>query len=383
MLLDLLALCGALLQADPGLPAPGGPHAVGTTTLCLVDRTRPAPGGGEGGRALMLQLWYPAREGSGAGPAPYLPDPRLGEAMIEQGYFEQAPGWIRSWSTLATHARLDADLVEGEPLPVLLLSHGLGVSRMHYTCLALELASHGYAVAALDHPRGGLVVLEDGTRLSTEDDPELEEHWEERALEWVDDMRFALDELGRRFPGRLALGHVGVLGHSMGGAAALAAGGRDGRVAACADLDGAPLALTEREGLRCPALFVKSEPVYSDAELAAKGRTRSSSPRTGTWPEITARGTAPCLYVGFAGTGHMSFSDAPFVMPDTITRFGGRQVPFPRAQRLLVRLLLAFFDQHLRGESDAALRALDAEEELELFWLAPGREAAPGSAGER
>jgi hypothetical protein len=90
------------------------------------------------------------------------------------------------------------------------------------------------------------------------------------------------------------------------------------------------------------------------------------------WAEITARGTAPCLYAGFLGTGHLTFSDAPFVMPDTITRFGGKLVPFPRAHALLCRLLVAFFDAHLRGATQEALLALDAEPELSLYSLAPG-----------
>jgi pimeloyl-ACP methyl ester carboxylesterase len=255
---------------------------------------------------------------------------------------------------------------------VLLLSHGLGLSRASYTALAVELASHGYAVAAIDHPRGGATVLGDGSVLTTEDDPELEAHWQERGMEWVDDFRFVLDELARRFPERtLAFERVGVIGHSMGGAAALASGRRVERIAACVDLDGAPLAITEHEGLARPSLFVKSEPDYSDEELAAKGRKRPEGPRTGPWEAITARGTASCLYVGFHGTGHLSFSDAPFVMPDTITRFGGRIVPFERAHALLARLLLAFFDVHLRGGPEQELLALDAEEELELFALSP------------
>jgi len=373
-LLAAAALAAGALGAGGGLPAPTGALPVGTRVLFLVDRTRPSPlEPGVAGRPLMLQLWYPCEGTSGSGPAPYVPDPNLLELLVDQGYYGQTEETIRGWSAIETHARLDAELAPQGERPVLLLSHGLGVSRMHYTALAVELASHGYAVATIDHPRGGVTVLGDGAVLSTADDPELEARWEERGLEWVADFAFALDELARRFPqGELALERVGVLGHSMGGAAALAAGGRVARIAACADLDGAPFSLTEQEGLARPSLFVKSEPVYSDAELAAKGRTRGTGPRTGAWEAITARGTAPCLYVGFRGTGHMSFSDAPFVMPDTITRFGGELVPFERGQELLARLLLAFFDRHLRGAPESALLALDAEPELELFALDPG-----------
>ena len=374
-MLTLSVVLGALIAplggaSDP-LPAPTGPSAVGTRVLFLVDRTRPAPRGEGAGRPVVVQLWYPAVAGSGKGAAPYAIDPSLIDLLVDQGYYGQKAELIESWRAIETHARLEAELAQG-PLPVLLLSHGLGLSRASYTALAVELASHGYAVAAIDHPCGGATLLEDGSVLTTGDDPELEAHWEERGMEWVADFGFVLDELAHRFDdGQLALERVGVLGHSMGGAAALAAGGRVGRIAACADLDGAPFARTEREGLARPSLFVKSEPDYSDAELAAKGRTRPEGPRTGPWEAITAHGTAPCVYVGFHGTGHMSFSDAPFLMPDTITRFGGKIVPFERAHALLARLLLAFFDVHLRAAPESELLALDAEEELELFALSP------------
>src|SRR6185503_4806543 len=264
VLMLLLAL--VLAQAADVLPAPTGPSPVGTRILFLTDRSRPAPSGEGSGRPLMAQLWYPAVASSGTGPARYVPDPSLVDLLVDEGYYGQPAERIGSWREIDTHARADADFAGGAPFPLVLLSHGLGISRMNYTALAVELASHGFAVATLDHPRGGVVVLGDGAVLTTSDDPELEARWEERALEWVADFRFAIDELARRFPGQVAVERVAVIGHSMGGAAALAAGGRDERIVACADLDGAPLALTEKNGLARPSLFVKSDPLYSDEE---------------------------------------------------------------------------------------------------------------------
>jgi len=369
-----LILLLAPLAAEGGLPPPTGPHPVGTRIHALVDRARTAPAPPGEARPVMVQLWYPCDGSSGTGPAPYLPDPSLVELLVDLDYYGQGETNLRAWSTLDTHARLEAAPAAGGPFPLLLLSHGLGVSRANYTALAVELASRGYAVAAIDHPCGGLVVTGEGQVLSTDDDPGLEEHFEVRALEWVDDFRFVLDELAKLYtPEVLRLERVGVLGHSMGGAAALAAGGRDPRIVACMDLDGTPLACTEEEGLRRPSLFVKSQPIRSDEPLVAKGLPRGSDPGVASWAAIRAHSTAPVLYVSFAGTGHMTFSDAPFVMPDTITRFGGQLVPWERAQRLFVALVCGFFDLHLRGASEEALRALDAEPELELTPLSAGR----------
>jgi len=357
-----------------GLPEPGGTNSVGTRVLFLVDRSRTLPpntdeDAGEG-RPVTVQLWYPSDGSSGKGPAPYLTDPSLVELMIDQGYFGQKEEVLRGWCALDTHARLDPGFADGGPWPVLLLSHGMGVARASYTALAVELASRGYVVAALDHPCGGVTVLEDGDVLSTEDDPELEARWQERVLEWVNDFRFVLDELDRStMRAQLRLERVGVLGHSMGGAAALAAAGRDERIATCVDLDGTPAAFAEREGLRRPSLFVKSQPIRGDEPLVASGLPSGNDSGPVSWDAIAAHVSAPSLYVGFAGTGHMTFSDAPFVMPDTITRFGGKLVPCDRAWHLFVALVSAFLDVQLRGGSERELMALDEEPELALVSL--------------
>jgi hypothetical protein len=45
------------------------------------------------------------------------------------------------------------------------------------------------------------------------------------------------------------------------------------------------------------------------------------------------------------GTGHFSFSDAPFVMPSTITRFGGSIIAGPRGLLIITSAIRVFVDQ--------------------------------------
>ena len=59
--------------------------------------------------------------------------------------------------------------------------------------------------------------------------------------------------------------------------------------------------------------------------------------------------------VKIRGTGHLSFSDAPFVMPDTITRFGGNILEPQAAFTRVTAYLLAFFDEYLKGEHQTLL----------------------------
>lgn len=150
-------------------------------------------------------------------------------------------------------------------------------------------------------------------------------------------------------------------GHSLGGAAALEAGWRDKRLKACADMDGAPFGRAQKEGVACHTLIMRSSPDYSDEDLARKGRTRAQ------WEEMGRKGQA--MYkeifqnrsgisvhrVSVKGTGHMNFSDAPFVMPDIITRFGGRIIEPARGFEIISSYLRAFFDQHLSGKANSLL----------------------------
>ncbi|MEP6992083.1 MAG: hypothetical protein ABJA80_14215 [bacterium] len=60
------------------------------------------------------------------------------------------------------------------------------------------------------------------------------------------------------------------------------------------------------------------------------------------------------LWIGsVAGTGHLNFSDAPFVMGSTIKRFGGRIIAPQRGLLAITAAIAAFFDEALDGHSGA------------------------------
>ncbi|MET0397522.1 MAG: hypothetical protein ABW277_11905 [Longimicrobiaceae bacterium] len=367
-----LAVGLALLTAAPAggqgrqgvsLPAPGGPHTLGTTLLHLVDSTRADLVDGARRREVMVQLWYPAARGGGER-APYMAG-ALVDTLRREGYYEVDSTTFAAWRRLRTHAREDAPPAAGPSFPVLLLSHGFGVSRSSYTALAEELASHGYAVAAVDHPYGGITLLPDGRVLSVAADTgdvRSEATLGSRVRQWAADASFVLDRLramdaapAGRFAGRLDLARAGMLGHSLGGAAAVEACRTDPRFRACADLDGALYGPAGELGPGGPTLVVRSRPLYSDAELAARGRTRAGWDSLGA--EIAGRfrvlfakrPEVPAYHLQLAGTGHMSFSDAPFTFPVAVNRFGGRIIAPERGHRVLSAYLRAFFARHLGG----------------------------------
>ncbi|MBW4484746.1 MAG: alpha/beta hydrolase [Tildeniella torsiva UHER 1998/13D] len=110
------------------------------------------------------------------------------------------------------------------PLPVVVLSHGLGDSRTSFFALAAHAASHGFAVALPEHVGSN----------STQKQALLTglDHETFKAKDFLDrplDISFLLDELERlnatTFGGRLDVSRVAAVGHSFGGYTALAVGG--------------------------------------------------------------------------------------------------------------------------------------------------------------
>ena len=377
-MLPFMVLTGAIVAAPMGqLPRPTGSHAVGTTVAYLVDSTRRETSY-PSGRPIALQLWYPAGAGEGR-VAPYLMEDGLDRLLLAQGYYGVDTAVISGWARLQTHARLDADPDTGRH-PLITFSVGLGVIRANYTALAEELASRGYVFALVESPGAGVFLLPDG-RVIQDTTNALEEPAAHRAAveAWSGDVSFVLDHLQRSRAGvaeaavarTIDWRRVSAAGHSSGGLVAVTTCEHDSRVRACIDLDGGTAAPTGepivnflRTGVGRPTLILRSQPIYSDADFARRGITREAWERGGAGgraalDSLAARSRGELWIGSVAGTGHFSFTDAPFLMPTTISRFGGRIIDAELGQRVIAAAILAFLDRQLgaRGEGlDAVAR---------------------------
>jgi predicted dienelactone hydrolase len=162
-------------------------------------------------------------------------------------------------------------------VPVVVYSHPVAGTRRSATFLATHLASHGYAVAALDHSE----VVEQ--RLPLPDsltDAERAAQVESIIVDRVPDVRLLLDHLADALPSivDIDVARVGLIGHSFGGWTVLATADVDERVAAVVALapGGAsrprpgvlPLTLTFDRRHDVPTLFLAAEhdvPIPPDA----------------------------------------------------------------------------------------------------------------------
>lgn len=114
----------------------------------------------------------------------------------------------------------------GQPnsIPIIVVSHGLGTDRSSYADFGRHLASHGFAVALVQHPGS------DAEQVQALLSGQASEVF--KVTEFIDrpkDISFLLDELERHNAGvynnQLNLNQVGVTGYSFGAYTALAIGG--------------------------------------------------------------------------------------------------------------------------------------------------------------
>ncbi|MCX4690242.1 hypothetical protein OG401_39150 [Kitasatospora purpeofusca] len=351
----------------PVFPEPTGEFAVGTRVLQWTDQQRPetfTPDPADR-RTVVVQLWYPAQQiPAGTPRAQYLgrteDEARTVSTALAGGV--GLPGFLVDG---VPHARsrsvFDAPVAGGgERFPVVLFSPGSGGVRTQNTAWAEELASHGYLVAALDHPYdSAAVVLADGRTVTTETSSSGDaEQDEQLAAGWTavraTDLGFVLtqlDGLGRAgsgdpLTGRLDTGRAAVTGHSMGGAAALQAARQDRRFRAVVDLDGFP------HGPASPAL---DRPALAMTQALTGATDARYLPRL---TEALAASTATSYRLTVPGAAHLSFMDGPLYLPPVPAIVGslGRT----RSPRVVAGATLSFLDATLRDRPGDLAGALSA-----------------------
>mmetsp|Transcript_5405 Transcript_5405/g.15691 ORF Transcript_5405/g.15691 Transcript_5405/m.15691 type:complete len:483 (+) Transcript_5405:235-1683(+) len=158
-----------------GLPI--GPYPVGVTTIQIA-------GDPKRGRGLQTEIWYPADESAkDAPPTKYseylgLDTANDPEAALAAANAPSAIGGYRDGITVAelddearstwlTTAVRNAKVAErsssaSAKFPLVLFSHGSGAYRASYGFWTEFLASHGYVVAACDHPGSARYTIVDG-----------------------------------------------------------------------------------------------------------------------------------------------------------------------------------------------------------------------------
>src|SRR6476620_11319343 len=343
--------------AEPVLhiPAPTGAYPVGTRSIELVDRSRREPGtNGPKPRSFVMQLWYPRAAGKGRREQ-YMP-PKVAAFVAADG------GLPASLFTRVKLAAISdaAPLRRGGGWPVVLFSTGYGVERQLYTGLVQDLASHGFVVAAIDHPHdANIVSFPDGHTVSIGKVGEKPNAISDALTVRIADTRYVLDTLTRlnrdsrngAFSGMFNLAHIGMFGHSLGGATAAATMLLDRRLDAGLDMDGSLFGKVAVTGLEKPFMLFSADPGFRREPNLAQ-----------FWGNL--RG--PRYAVDFAGAAHFAFSDLVFLVSQLA---GTREAAAQARIRPLVgtvsptvayaaerAYVLAYFDRELRNRGPIPTR---------------------------
>ncbi|WP_199818977.1 alpha/beta hydrolase family protein [Streptomyces sp. NRRL B-1347] len=355
----------------PALPAPTGPHPVGTVTTRLVDHSRHDPWvTSQPYRELMVSVWYPARKTGGSPrPAPYMA-PGAAERWDAAAPHGIAKGAV-DWPGMRTHARQAAPADDrGGRRPVLLYSAGANDPRTWGTSLVEEMASRGYVVITVDHTyEAPGVQFPDG---SVKDDKPMRDALakvtDERSLSEllkkvvdtrVADDKFVLDRLGALPHGLSRLvdrGRVGMFGHSAGGVAAAETMYEDKRVKAAVDLDGTLELNGEPKGTNLTPVARHGV----DRPLLLMGREGSDHTTEPSWRAFWSHTPGWKRDFTLRGSRHQTYTDLAAVLPqtgasqDVIEKNIGTVDP-KRAITAQRAYVASFFDRWLRDRDDHLL----------------------------
>ena len=348
----------------PSIPAPTGPHKVGTLTLTLVDTSRKElySGNPNDPRKIMIQVWYPALPATGASVAYWMPNAEIVAPAIAR--WLHLPDFFLNHLELARTSSYESAPLDksGGPYPVLVFSHGWGGFRAQNTFQFQELASQGYVVVGMEHTYGtavtvfpdGQVAYNNPEALPAELSGDAYDQAARKLVgQWSGDIGFALDTLGKLnasdpqgiLQGSMDLNKVGVFGHSTGGGATIQFCGTDSRCKAGLTMDAfmTPVATDVLDGgMSQPFLFLFSQ-------------TWSSTKNTTLFNRLLPHVAQPVGVYTILGTSHYDFSDLPGLTP--LAPMLGLKGPLEagKVMQIINDYSLAFFNQTLKGEASGLL----------------------------
>ena len=361
------------------LPVATGKFGVGVRTFDWTDETRPETQSDKDGekRRLLVYLFYPTAKGAPGVQADYFPHLKEIEAFEEQfgkDTFKKSYG-----SSYAIISRLKCHAIDNaipvtatEKLPVVIFSHGGGISVRYYTAIIENFVSHGYVVAAVEHCYDGAsVVFPDGHIITQSGwDQDEKRNKQERASfhqarihTGALDNRFVLDQLERLnsgdlkaadglLRGRLDMTRVGALGHSFGGKVSIASIPEDSRVRFAMNLGGGLDPGSTYGSLKRPvaAMFgddrkprgpKESEAAYTKRKAS---RERTLTAMTGEYADVT--NGSYFLLMDSPGFSHFSYYDFPDDQAQD-PRWRATPEQWQHNQRLILDSVLAMFNAQL------------------------------------
>ncbi|WP_342478108.1 alpha/beta fold hydrolase [Paenibacillus sp. FSL H7-0350] len=356
------------------LPKLEGPEKVGTQAFHFTDQNRDEvlTADPSDKRELMVQVWYPTANSSNKKSEALFPKDKEMFKKYIQTYSNSLnlPDFVFDyWEYSKTNSYENVELLPSTiPYPVVLLSHGMGTSKVLHASQAENLASHGYIVVTIDHTYSTFAtIFPDGrvtdytTKMTTVEDRRIIGNI------WTKDVEFVINEMERlnsgaiesQFKGKIDLNHLGVMGHSFGGATAFNTTYLDPRIKAGVNMDGSLIEVDNRDDLDKPFMFIRSG-VFKDWLTDFKKDTHLDNEVTKQLEEelhiiknVINQG-GPAIYI--EGTQHFNFTDLQFYSElIKLTGITG-DINGKRGSDVVNQYVLDFFNKELKGEGGQLLQ---------------------------
>jgi predicted dienelactone hydrolase len=339
-----------LSEINFALSRPTGEFGTGRQLIYLSDETREK-------REIAVWVYYPAE----------LKDKTLSENVLPAewaaGYrnvMEKRLGGSASTALLSakTFTQNESPAAAGkETFPVLIFAPGANWLPTDYSSIIEELTSSGYVVLAFAaSPLSPIIRYSNGNMVES---PRVDEATYKVV---TDDFRFIagqVDKLNQdstlKINGRLDITKIGAFGHSIGGAAAIAAAADNPKIAAAVNLDGDFAGETLNANPAQPIMYLTTEPPnLNGAPIEQWDEDRSEMRRKNVWEKIKSRSQS-AIRIRAATMFHSNFQDAALLPADSMpeklrqNRFG--KIEGARGVKVSTELALVFFNAHLKAGS--------------------------------
>ena len=375
---------------------PTGRYAVGIAYFHMIDeeRTEPFLHNLKKKRALMVKMYYPAKSDQTKPFDPYFHGSL--QLMRALATFYQMPSFFFDhFALVETRAKVGLAVSSGQRnYPVVLFSHGAGTTVEVSTSQGEDLASHGYIVAAIDHPYvSAATVFPQQIIMSREattnfDTPEPAEPITQIMAQDAQFVITALSKINQTdpvFKQKLDLDNIGVMGHSVGGAVAYNLAINDPRVKAAINLDGSVYVKPKTNQAIAPFLMLANdqyhvqnikarEPLIQKFDSTPEGvqsmlevyGSKRSYEITYKKAHENIEGLAGVLQSSgdiytITGSDHMKLTDIGLFFGSQwlrqLLQIRGQTAP-SRCLEITEALTVAFFDRHLNHQSAAKLTVL-------------------------
>ncbi len=289
---------------------------------------------------------------------------------------------------------LETENANENSFPLVIFSHGAFGYYQSNTSTYMELASHGYVVISLDHPYHSFFTEDTNGQLITvnpsflqevmyiNEDGTPEEEIFELSSKWLAirtaDMKFVLDSVeAAKAKGEcqtewfikteaaeqeilkvLAMtdvNKIGLMGHSLGGAASVTVGRQREDIDAVIDLDGTMLGEQlgfENGNYQCyeeaypiPLLSIDNEEHYLDGNVIDALYVNN----------VVLANAVDGKHTYFAGSGHMNFTDLPLFSPVLASLLGTGTIDETECVIIMNDIILQYFDYYLKDKGEVMI----------------------------